>query len=117
MSLSNPQSIRRTKLAVLGVGDAVQNLLASTLMIPQPDQGTAGASDAPLPVDRLVRLMEDIPELSLRRGDLGVVISVWWVPIVVYEVEFGLPDENCRTRVLVLSRHLRAVPIVGVHVK
>ena len=39
-------------------------------------------------VDDVVRLTEDIPELALARGEVGVVRSTWFAPTVVYEVEF-----------------------------
>ena len=35
-----------------------------------------------------VRLLNDLPELSLRAGDVGVVRSSWHYPTVAYEVEF-----------------------------
>ena len=35
-----------------------------------------------------VRLLSDLPELSLRAGDVGVVRSSWHYPTVAYEVEF-----------------------------
>jgi hypothetical protein len=40
-------------------------------------------------VDDFVRLNQDIPELELERGQLGVVRSTWFAPTVAYEVEFG----------------------------
>ena len=49
-----------------------------------------------------VRLLSDLPELSLRAGDVGVVRSSWHYPTVAYEVEFervGYP----RARVLLLD--------------
>lgn len=39
-------------------------------------------------VDDFVRLMSDIPELSLIRGEIGVVRSTWFAPSIAYEVEF-----------------------------
>jgi hypothetical protein len=35
-----------------------------------------------------VRLGIDLPELALRRGDVGVVRSAWMFPQRAYEVEF-----------------------------
>lgn len=49
-------------------------------------------------IDDFVRLTQDIPELSLNRGTLGVVRSTWFSPSLAYEVEFhkvGL-DHQCR---------------------
>ena len=42
-------------------------------------------------VDDYVRLRQDIPELSLRSGQVGVVRSTWFAPSVAYEVEFHRP--------------------------
>ena len=39
-------------------------------------------------IDDFVRLTQDIPELSLNRGAVGVVRSTWFAPTVAYEVEF-----------------------------
>ena len=50
-------------------------------------------------VDDFVRLTQDIPELSLHRGTVGVVRSTWFAPSVAYEVEFhrvGLDPQQCR---------------------
>jgi hypothetical protein len=47
-------------------------------------------------VDDFVRLTIDIPELSLCRGDVGVVRSIWFAPSVAYEVEFHLKDDSPR---------------------
>lgn len=39
-------------------------------------------------VDDRVRLTQDLPELSLTRGTVGVVRSTWCAPTIAYEVEF-----------------------------
>jgi hypothetical protein len=39
-------------------------------------------------VDDVVRVRHDLPELSVRRGDQGVIRSLWFSS-TVYEVEFG----------------------------
>ena len=39
-------------------------------------------------VDDRVRLIHDVPHLSLPRGAVGVVRSVWFAPSPAYEVEF-----------------------------
>jgi hypothetical protein len=51
-------------------------------------------------VDDFVRLTCDIPDLSLHRGQIGVVCSTWCEPLTAYEVEFnvGLSDETRCTR-------------------
>ena len=57
-------------------------------------------------IDDHVRLVQDIPELFLFRGEIGVVRSTWFAPTVAYEVEFhkvGLPYE---TRALLLEEQL-----------
>jgi hypothetical protein len=37
-------------------------------------------------VNRPVRLLEDLPELGLRSGEVGVVCSTWFAPQPAYEV-------------------------------
>lgn len=54
-------------------------------------------------VDDFVRLNQDIPELELERGQLGVVRSTWFAPTVAYEVEFG--SEGGR-RALLMERQV-----------
>ena len=51
-------------------------------------------------VDDFVRLRQDIPELSLLRGEIGVVRSTWFAPSVAYEVEFHPIGQGCETRCL-----------------
>ena len=92
------------------VENSAQELAVSTLQWPQSSHGAENSSDTPFLPDQIVRLMEDIPEFSLRCGDLGIVISTWCAPIVAYEVEFYQPQEDCHTRVLVLSEHFQAEP-------
>ena len=49
-----------------------------------------------------VRLLNDLPELCLRAGDIGVVRSSWHYPTVAYEVEF--PRVGCsHARILLLD--------------
>ena len=57
-------------------------------------------------VDDLVRLTQDIPELSLNRGELGVVRSTWFAPSVAYEVEFRAKDADFQTRALLLAEQV-----------
>jgi hypothetical protein len=54
-------------------------------------------------VDDLVRLNQDVPELSLNRGDIGVVRSTWFAPSVTYEVEFMPGGRDQQTRALLLE--------------
>ena len=51
-------------------------------------------------VDDLVRLTQDIPELELERGKVGVVRSTWCAPYLAFEVEFDSPGEHFQTRCL-----------------
>ena len=51
-------------------------------------------------VDDFVRLTQDIPELSLMRGELGVVRSTWFAPSTAYEVEFSQIGHDYQTRTL-----------------
>ena len=55
-------------------------------------------------VDDFVRLTQDIPELELKQGDVGVVCSTWFSPTQAYEVEFGL---DAPTRALLLAEQLQ----------
>jgi Domain of unknown function (DUF4926) len=47
-----------------------------------------GAYVSQLQVNDRVRLIHDIPDLLLHRGEEGVVTSVWFAPECAYEVEF-----------------------------
>lgn len=58
-----------------------------------------------LHVDDHVRLVEDIPELALLRGEVGVVCSMWFEPATAYEVEFMQPDHRA-TRALVRAEQI-----------
>lgn len=53
-------------------------------------------------IDDFVRLMTDIPELALNRGEVGVVRSTWFAPSVAYEVEFHQIGHDYQTRALLL---------------
>lgn len=57
-------------------------------------------------IDDCVRLTQDIPELSLSRGELGVVRSTWFAPSVAYEVEFHRVGNTCQTRALLLEQQV-----------
>ena len=58
-------------------------------------------------VDDYVRLTQDIPELALSRGQIGVVRSTWFAPTVAYEVEFQPVGLDCETRALLLGEQVR----------
>ena len=51
-------------------------------------------------IDDYVRLTQDIPELSLSRGTVGVVRSTWFAPTTAYEVEFHRIGHDYQTRAL-----------------
>ena len=55
-------------------------------------------------VDDVVRLNQDIPELELQRGQMGVIRSTWFAPTVAYEVEFA--DLGEAKRALLLERQV-----------
>ncbi len=57
-------------------------------------------------VDDYVRLTQDIPELSLNRGQVGVVRSTWFAPTVAYEVEFHIVGMGVQTRALLLDEQV-----------
>jgi hypothetical protein len=47
-----------------------------------------------------VRLIQDVPELGLHRGDVGLVCSTWFEPSTALEVEFQPRAVGCRVRAL-----------------
>src|SRR6476646_2922985 len=51
-------------------------------------------------VDDFVRLRQDIPELSLWRGEVGVVRSSWFATAVAYEVECQRIGHDYQSRAL-----------------
>ena len=57
-------------------------------------------------VDDHVRLTQDIPELSLRRGEVGVVRSTWFAPSFTYEVEFSKIGNDYQTRALLRAEQV-----------
>jgi hypothetical protein len=57
-------------------------------------------------IDDYVRLTQDIPELSLNRGSVGVVRSTWFAPTVAYEVEFHQVGLDHQTRALLLAEQV-----------
>ena len=60
--------------------------------------------DPRLPAENdLVRMTQDIPELGLRRGDVGVVRSRWLAPTRAYEIEFHLFGAEYSSRGLLMA--------------
>ncbi len=58
-------------------------------------------------VDDFVRLTQDIPELALQRGEVGVVRSTWFAPSMAYEVEFHPIGLNTgETRALLVAEQV-----------
>jgi len=58
-------------------------------------------------INRTVRLTEDIPELGLRSGEVGVVCSTWCAPTTAYEVEFQPTGLSFATRALLMSTQIQ----------
>jgi hypothetical protein len=53
-----------------------------------------------------VRLVQDIPEFSLSKGEIGVVRSTWFAPAVSYEVEFHQLGLSYEVRCLLTAEQL-----------
>jgi len=51
-------------------------------------------------INDYVRLVKDVPELALHRGEIGVVRSTWFAPRVAYEVEFHPVGNQCTSTLL-----------------
>ena len=54
-----------------------------------------------------VRLMQDIPELGLRSGEVGTICSTWFAPSPAYEVEFKVEGLSYATRALLLATQIQ----------
>jgi hypothetical protein len=62
-----------------------------------------------------VRLMTDIPELSLSKGEIGIVRSTWFAPAVSYEVEFHQIGLSYEVRCLLTAEQVvveEALPLL-----
>ncbi len=59
-----------------------------------------------LHVNDYVRLRQDLPNLYLSRGEIGVVRSTWFAPDVAYEVEFHPVGLSHETRALLLAEQV-----------
>lgn len=59
-----------------------------------------------LNVDDYVRLKQDIPDLFLCRGEIGIVRSKWFAPRVAYEVEFHPIGLSHETRALLMEEQV-----------
>jgi hypothetical protein len=51
-------------------------------------------------INDFVRLTRSLPELSLQRGEVGIVRSTWCAPANVYEVEFHQLGQDVEMRAL-----------------
>jgi hypothetical protein len=58
-------------------------------------------------VDARVQLIQDIPELGLYRGEVGLVRSTWFRPANAYEVEFQRKTPDCWIRVLLMPNQIQ----------
>lgn len=58
-------------------------------------------------IDERVRLIDDVPELDLFRGAIGVVRSMWCSPHSLFEVEFHFDGQHYATRALLRSEQIR----------
>ncbi len=64
----------------------------------------------PAHIDAVVRLKEDVPTLDLRRGDEGVVVSIWLSPgDLQCEVEFKRLGRSGTVRALLRTLQLEVV--------
>jgi hypothetical protein len=54
-----------------------------------------------------VRLIQDVPELGLHRGDVGLVCSTWFEPSTAFEVEFQPRALGCRIRALLMPNQIQ----------
>lgn len=57
-------------------------------------------------INDFVRLTQDVPELALNKGEVGVVRSTWFAPAVTYEVEFHQIGHDYQTRCLLKAEQL-----------
>lgn len=58
-------------------------------------------------LNQSVRLVQDIPELGLHSGEVGVICSTWFAPIDAFEVEFQPPGLPTKTRALLLGHQIQ----------
>jgi len=62
---------------------------------------------APVRAAELVRLTQDLPELGLYRGDVGLVCSTWFDPDTAFEVEFQPDGQGNRVRALLMPNQIQ----------
>ena len=61
-------------------------------------------------VDQRVQLIQDIPELGLHHGEVGLVCSTWFRPAAAYEVEFQGKISHCLIRALLMPNQIKGEP-------
>lgn len=54
-----------------------------------------------------VRLIQDLPELGLYRGAVGLVCSTWFDPDTAFEVEFQPDGKGSRVRALLMPNQIQ----------
>jgi hypothetical protein len=57
--------------------------------------------------EELVRLTQDLPELGLYRGAVGLVCSTWFDPNTAFEVEFQPDGQDSRVRTLLMPHQIQ----------
>ena len=57
--------------------------------------------------DECVRLTQDLPELGLHHGDVGLVCSTWFEPNTAYEVEFPSRAPGGQVRALLMPNQIQ----------
>jgi hypothetical protein len=62
-------------------------------------------------IDGRVRLKQDIPDLGLRKGDVGLVRSTWFSPDTAYEVEFRPEKSTLVIRALLVVNQFEEAPV------
>ena len=60
--------------------------------------------------DDYVRLVQDIPDLALHRGEVGVVRSIWFAPQSMCEVEFHHIGHDVPIRTLLSPQQIAVEP-------
>jgi hypothetical protein len=67
----------------------------------------------PTQIGQRVQLTEDVPDLELHRGEVGVVCSTWFSPVPAYEVEFQHDLPSYGMRALLMSSQIQdVVPVM-----
>jgi hypothetical protein len=57
-------------------------------------------------VGERVRLLVDLPNLGLSKGEVGTVCSIWEFASDMYEVEFREPDQAFPVRAVVTTKQM-----------